>query len=52
MINSCERQRELVVGKTYVGKVGVDTGEVIRVEMDIQLSFGALVVHGSTIVGA
>ena len=52
MINSGKRQSELVVGKTHVCEVGVNAGEVIRVEVDIQLSFGALVVHGSTIVGA
>ena len=51
MVDAGERQRELVVREADVREVGVDAGEVLRVQVDVELALLlAPVVHGPTIV--
>jgi len=50
VVDPGERQRELVVREADVREVRIDAGEVLRVEMDVELALLGLVVHGPTIL--
>jgi hypothetical protein len=49
VVDAGERERELVVGEADVGEVRVDTCQVLRVEVNVELTLLGLLVHGSTI---
>ena len=50
VVDSGEGERELVVGEADVGEVRVDTGQVLRVEMDVELALLGVVFHPSRIL--
>jgi arginyl-tRNA synthetase len=47
VVDARERERELVVGEADVREVRVDAGQVLRIEMDVELPLAVLVFHGS-----
>ena len=49
VVDAGERDRELVVREADVREVGVDAGEVLGVEVDVEVPLGGLVVHAPTI---
>src|SRR5207237_9805531 len=52
VVDARERERELVVREADVGEVRVDAGEMLVVEMDVELALLSFVVHAPTILVA
>src|SRR5205823_7573846 len=52
VVDARERERELVVREADVGEVRVDAGEMLGVEMDVELALLSFVVHAPTILVA
>ena len=50
VVDARERERELVVREADVREVGVDPGEVLGVEMDVELALLVVAFHASTIL--
>jgi len=50
VVDARERERELVVGEADVGEVRVDPGEVLGVEMNVELALLVVAFHESNIL--
>ena len=50
VVDARERERELVVGEADVGEVCVDPGEVLGVEMNVELALLVVAFHESNIL--